>query len=107
MNNGEILPFHLRHCDARRRFGQRLRGVKRERQMRDGCAEFGARGAVPGVNFVKGFERVAFCIVDDADQVKAGIGDGSGFIGETDKGKNDARGPYFGVIRANGFQGRK
>jgi hypothetical protein len=47
-------------------------------------AEFGSVGAVPRINFVEGCERFAFCGVDDADQVEAGVGDGSGFVGEAD-----------------------
>jgi len=55
VDDREVFPFRRRNFDARWNFGQGLRGEKRERQVRDGRAEIGAAGAVPGINFVEGF----------------------------------------------------
>jgi hypothetical protein len=61
-----------------------LRWKKSERQVRNGFAEFRASGPVPGINFIESFQRRAFCIFNDADQVEPGIGDRPCFIGEAD-----------------------
>jgi hypothetical protein len=71
--------------------------------MRYGRAEFGPRGAVPGINGVKRFQRRAFSF-GNTDKVEACGGDGSGFVGEPDQGENCARGPDFGVIGFRGFE---
>jgi hypothetical protein len=104
MDDGEVFSLDRWHFDERWFIGKRLRGEKLEGQVRDGCTEFGARGAVPGVNFVERFERRGGCVFGDADQVEARVGDGSCFIGKADQGKSHARGPNFGVIGFRGFE---
>lgn len=103
MDDSEIFAPGRRDFNARRNFGERLGGEKRKGQVRDGGAEFGAGGAVPGVDFVEGFEQRAFCRCD-AQQIEAGVGDGAGSVGEADKGEGNARGPDFGVIGPGGFE---
>jgi hypothetical protein len=84
MNDGEGLARRWWNWDARWSFGERLRREKRERQVRDGLAEFGAGGAIPGINFVERFQRRAFCVFSNADEVETGVGYRFCFIGETD-----------------------
>jgi hypothetical protein len=105
MDDDEVFSLHRRDFDVRRFIGKRLRWEERKRQVRDGFTKFGARGAIPGVDFVEGFEPLATRVFDNADQVKAGVGDGSCFIGKADQGKSHARSPDFGVIGFCGFEG--
>ena len=104
MDDREVLAPGCRDFDARRFFWQRLRREKRERQMRNGFAELGTIGAVPGIDFVERSQRGTFCGFDNADQVEAGVGDGSGAVGKADQGESRARGPDFGVIGSGGFE---
>lgn len=105
MKDREVFDRRGWNFDARRRMSlQRERGEKRERQMTHGVAKFGAIRAVPGVNRIEGLECGDFCVIDDADQVKAGVGDRADFVGETDQRHGGARDPDFGVIGAGAFE---
>jgi len=104
MDDGEVFSIDRRDFDVRRFIGKRLRGEELEGQVRDGCTEFGTRGAVPGVDFVERFEGRAGCVFGDADQVEARVGDGPGFVGKANQGKGRARSPDFGVIGLRGFE---
>jgi hypothetical protein len=98
MDDGEVFSLAWWDFDPRRRFGERLRREELERQVSDGFPKFGAVGAVPGINFVEGLKHGALRGFSDADEVEAGVGDGSGFVGEADQWKSHPRGPDFGVI---------
>jgi hypothetical protein len=104
MDDGELFSITGRNRYARRNVGKSLRGEKLERQVGDGLPEFRTDGAVPGVDFVEGRQRWTFCVLYNADQVDAGVGNGSGAVGEPDQGEGRARGPDFGVIGFCGFQ---
>lgn len=103
MDDGEILALRRRDCDARRGCGQRLRGKKGEGQVRDGFPELRAGSAIPGIDFVEGIERPALCR-GDAQEVKTGVGDRSGPMGEADERKGGARSPYFRVFGCGGLE---
>jgi hypothetical protein len=76
--------------------------------MADGIAKFGVIRAVPGINGIESCEVVqARCFArafGDADEIEAGVGDGSGAVGELDEREDGARGPEFGVVSARGFE---
>jgi hypothetical protein len=112
VNHGEVFNVGrrdtLRNEDGRDAFpGRRERGEKREREMADGVAKFGAVRSVPGIDGVEGFQLRDARVFDHADQIQARIGDGSGAVGEADQRKQRARGPDFGIRRPSSFQGRK
>jgi hypothetical protein len=104
MDDGELFSIAGRDRYARRDVGKRLRREELERQMRDSLAEVRARSAVPGVDFVEGLQRRTLCVVYDAYQVEAGVGNGSRAVGKADQREGRARGPDFGVIGLCGFQ---
>lgn len=83
MNDGEAFSLGGGNFDARWDLRERLRGEKCERQVRYGFAEFGSSGAVPGVDFLEAFEQ-RICCCRDSQQIEAGVGDGSGAVGEAD-----------------------
>jgi hypothetical protein len=61
------------------------RGEEREGEMTDGVAEIVAIAAVPGVDGVEGGEAGERAgVVGEADEVEAGVRDGSGAVGELD-----------------------
>jgi hypothetical protein len=84
MKDGEVFSSGGRDFDARRGFRKGLHREKREGQVCDSFAEFGAGGSVPGVDFVERFQRGAVCVFGYTDEIKACVGDGSCFIGEAD-----------------------
>jgi len=105
MNHGEIARDRGRHRDSWDALcGRRKRGKEGEGQMTDGVAKFGVLGPVPGVNRIEALEREDLCAGRHANQVEACIGDGASAIGKTDERKHSAWRPYFGVLRAGGFQ---
>jgi hypothetical protein len=104
MDDCEVLARKCWDWDAWWGFRERERWEKCERQVRDCFTEFGAGGAVPGINFVERFQRRTFCILNDADQIEPGVGYRSCFIGETDQRQCCARCPDFGVIGSGGFE---
>jgi hypothetical protein len=106
VDDGEVLSRGWWDFDARRGFGERLRREEGEGQVRDGVTELGARGAVPGVDFVEVFEQRAFC-GRDSYQIDTCVGDGSCPIGEADQGEGHARSPDFGVFSSCGFERRE
>lgn len=83
MDDGEVLSGGWWNFNSWRGFGERLRGEKGEGQGRDSLAELGSGCAVPGIDFVEGFQQGAFCC-GDAQEVEAGVGDCSGAVGEAD-----------------------
>jgi hypothetical protein len=103
MNDREIFPRDRWDFDARRRLGKFLGREKSEGQMRNGFAKFGARGAVPGIDFVERFEHLAL-EVRDADEIQASVGDRSGFVGKSDQRNSDAWDPHLGVAGSGGFE---
>ena len=75
--------------------------------MPDGVAKFRAIGPVPGINGVERFERGDWGIFDDADQVKAGVGNRPDTVGKTNQREHRAGRPDLGVIRARSFELRQ
>lgn len=105
MDYREMSGFGGRKIKARRTWrGDGQRREKGERQMPNGVAELRVAGAVPGVNGVERFEFRNASIVEHADQVQAGIGDGAGPGSEPKQGQYRARRPDLGVVRAGRFQ---
>ena len=106
MDYGEIARLDRRQVDARHALrGNWQRGKKRERQVADRMAELRAIGPVPGINGIEGFEVGHAGLVEHADQVQAGIGDGAGAVGKAEQRQHTARRPNLGVIGASGFEG--
>ncbi len=85
MDDREVFNRHCGDVDARRAdYVDRQRGGEREWEVADGFAEFVAIGSVPGVDGVERFEFRDTVSVDDAEEFDAGVGDGSGVVGELD-----------------------
>jgi len=86
---------------------RRKRREKRERQMAYSISKLRTIRSVPGIN---GVERIEFRHASpfhDAHQIQARIGNRPRAVGKANQWKHRTRRPYFGVIGAGSFQGRK
>ena len=110
VDDGEVFDGLVGDNDAR--FGDALdreRGEKREGEMADGIAKFGAVGAIPGVDGIElreiGEAATGSGVgVVDAKEIEAGVGDGLGSFGKLNEWQNRARGPDFGVVGTMRFE---
>ena len=87
MNGGEVFDGTRRDLNARcSDHVDGLGGKECEGEMADGVAKLRVIGAVPGVDGIEGCEvaqtRGRARAIGDADEVEAGVGDGSGAVGE-------------------------
>ena len=108
MDRGEILDRGRRHGDTR--IGEPRnwkRWKERERQVGDGRAKFRPIRSIPGINRIERFERGNSRGFIDADQVEAGVGDGSGPVGKADQGESGTWRPDLSVIGPRLFELRK
>jgi len=86
---------------------RRKRREKRERQMAYSISKLRTIRSVPGIN---GVERIEFRHASpfhDAHQIQARIGNRPRAVGKANQWKHRAWRPYFGVLGAGRFQGRK
>ncbi len=86
---------------------QRERRKERERKIAHRIAKIRTIGAIPGVNGIEWAQCVERSLVDDADQVEAGVGDGSRAAGEAEQWQNRALRPDFGIFGSRRFQLRQ
>jgi hypothetical protein len=85
MNDSKILALNSGNGNARDAFG----GWRKSREeckweMAGRIPEFGAVGAIPGIDGVELFQLGDVGAFDHADQVQASVGDGACAVGEAD-----------------------
>ena len=71
--------------------------------MRDGFPELRTSRAVPGVDGIERLQRRTLGI-GDADELDAGIRDGTGAVGKSDQREGHARSPDFRVFGSGGLE---
>ena len=85
MDYSEILASSRRNGNAGDAFGgRRKRREECKWQVADRIAKLGAVRAVPGIDGIEVLQLRNAGILDHADQIESGVGDGAGAVGEAD-----------------------
>jgi len=108
MDDGKVLLGRRWNGDVWDSFGGRRQSRKeREREMAQSISKLRTMGPVPAIDRVERFQLWDAGAFHDAHQIQAGIGNCAGAVCKANQGKHRARRPYFGVLGAGLFQGRK